>query len=240
MRFRLALLACGMAGVMLLLALPIASPLFVHRATGARDVLSPQESLESQSAAIVASLRAVEADTESLSPFDPAIDLEGVLAPGALGLPGEQVTWVITVYNPSPVVGTNLVVTDTLRDELRIEHAEADLGDVAISGQTVVLTVPVLNPGEKVQMRVLTTIVRSPANGVLLNQVLLAAKGVGGTVARNASTQLLVPGGLPATGYPPIEDLPGRGEPSALVIGLAAAGLVAVTALFVWYRGRRA
>jgi uncharacterized repeat protein (TIGR01451 family) len=239
MRFRLALFMCGMAGIVLLFVLPVMSPLFVQRATGAWDVLSQQEALESQYAAIVASLTAADANMETLSPFDPAIDLAAELAPGTLGLPGEQVTWVITVSNPGFVAATNLVITDTLRDELRIEQAQADQGDVAISDQTVVFTVPVLNPGEKVQLRVLTTVVRSPANGVLLNQALLAANGPGGTVARNASTQLFVPDGLPATGYPPAEDLPGQGEPSALVIALAAVAMVALTALFVWRRGRR-
>jgi uncharacterized repeat protein (TIGR01451 family) len=236
MKYRLALFLSSIAGIVLLFALPAASPLFAHRATGTLDALSQQEALENQYATVVAR---IDADVWGLASFNPAIDLAGVLAPGALGLPGEQVTWVITVNNPGPTAGSNLVITDTLRDELSIERAEADRGDIAISDQTVVFTVPVLDPGESVQMRVLTTIMSSPANGILLNQVLLAASGPGGAVARNATAQLFVPDGLPATGYPPADDLPGQGEPSVLVIGLAGFSMVVLTALFVWYRGRR-
>jgi len=217
----------------------VASPLFAHRATEARIGPGQIVSLEDRYATIVTAMYLIGGEADRLSAFDPALDLAGILAPGALGLPGEQVTWVITVSNPGPVAGSNLVITDTFQDELRIERAEADRGEVAISNQTVVFTVPVLNPGDTVQMRVVTTILRSPASGVLLNQALLAANGPGGAVARNATARLFVPDGLPATGYPPADDLPGQGEPSALTIALAAFGLVALTALFVWYRGRR-
>jgi uncharacterized repeat protein (TIGR01451 family) len=239
MKSRLALFLCSMAGIVFLFAVPVASPLFAYLAPGTLDAASPQQALANRYATIVASMSLHSAELRGPSSFDPAISLAGALAPGALGLPGEQVIWVITVNNPGPAVGSDLIVTDTLRDELRIEHAEADQGEVAISEQTVVFTVPVLKPGDTVQMRVLTTIQRSPANGVLLNQALLAVKGPGGAVARNASAELFVPDGLPATGYPPAEDLPGQGEPSAVVIGLGAFGVVALTALFVWYRGRR-
>jgi hypothetical protein len=48
-----------------------------------------------------------------------------------------------------------------------------------------------------------------------------------------------VPTGLPATGYPPADDLPGQGEPSVLAVGVAALLAVVAAAGVVWHRGRR-
>ncbi len=176
--------------------------------------------------------------TSRVSGFDPSIDLVGWLPPGSLGLPGEPVTWVITVTNASASSGVDVLVTDVLRDELLIDTVVTARGNAAISGQTVMVSIPVIAPGESVEMRINTTVLRGPASGVLVNQALLAATGPGGAIAKSAVAEVFVPTGLPATGYAPI-DLPGEGEPSVAVVGLAAFGTVALTALFVWYRGRR-
>lgn len=171
--------------------------------------------------------------------FDPIANLAGVLPPGTLGLPGEQITWIVSVTNAGTVAGTSLVVTDTLRDELRIEHVRIIQGEAAVSQQTVTYTLPVLNPGQTIQIEILTTVLRSPANGALINQAFLNAQGPDGPVTTGAAAQVFVPTGLPATGYPPVEKLPGDGEPSVLAVGLVAFGVVALTAFFVWLRGRR-
>lgn len=171
--------------------------------------------------------------------FDPSITLAGVLPPGSLGLPGEPITWVITVTNTGTVSGTKVVITDSLPGELRIDRAEADLGNAAITGQQVEFAIPVLNPGQSVEMRIYTTVLRSPADGIVLNQASLAASGPGGPVARKAVAEVFVPTSLPATGYPPAEDMPGHGEPSASQIALVALGVVLIAAVVVWYRGRK-
>ncbi len=171
--------------------------------------------------------------------FDPIVSLAGVLAPGALGLPGEQVTWVVTISNAGAAAGTDLVITDVFSDVLRIDRVQTLQGQAAVSEQTVVYSLPVLNPGETAQVSVVTTVLRSPANAVLVNQAVLEASGPQGPVSKNAAAQIFVATGLPATGYPPGEDLPGDGEPSAGVFALVAFSLVGLTALFVWYRGRR-
>jgi hypothetical protein len=44
------------------------------------------------------------------------IDVTGELVPGVLGLPGEPVTWVITVKNAGQVAGQDVIVTDTVHD----------------------------------------------------------------------------------------------------------------------------
>jgi uncharacterized repeat protein (TIGR01451 family) len=173
------------------------------------------------------------------SAFDPDIALTAQLPSGSIGLPGEPITWYITVSNDGEVSGTNVVISDTLQPELRVDHAHTQRGDFAINDQMVVFTIPVLEPGQTVQMQIHTTVVRSPANGMVVNQALLAANSPTGPITRKTTAEILLPTTLPATGYPPgAEDLPGDGEPSALQIGLAAFAVVLVAALAVWYRGR--
>jgi hypothetical protein len=171
--------------------------------------------------------------------FQAELVIVGRLSGGVMGLPGESVTWVITLTNKGVLPGTDLLVTNTLRDELRVDDADADHGTVAVSGQTVIFTVPELQPGQTVTMRVRTTVLRGPANGVLVNQVILAGNGPAGPFTQSASADLFVPTGLPATGYPPADDLPGQGEPSVLAVGVGALLAVMAAAGFVWYRGRR-
>ena len=173
--------------------------------------------------------------------FDPTLSLTAVLPSGSLGLPGESINWVITVSNPGASAGTNVVVSDTLQPELRIDRAETAQGEAVISEQMVVFTIPVLNPGESVRMQIATTVLKSPPEGIMVNQALLAATGPDGAITRKATTELSLPVSLPATGYvPPAEpDFPGEGEPSALQIALAAVGVVMLGAAVVWYRGRK-
>jgi uncharacterized repeat protein (TIGR01451 family) len=132
--------------------------------------------------------------------FDPALSKIGELAPGQLGLTGEQLVWTTTVTNSSGVVGTNIIVTDTLRSELEIDQVESDRGTVSVSGQTVTVTIPVLNPSDTVQIRVTTTVLSSPDDGLFTNTVQLSADG---NIQRNATATINVPIGLPDTGYPP-------------------------------------
>jgi uncharacterized repeat protein (TIGR01451 family) len=180
------------------------------------------------------------AQPDGVSVFDPTIAVTANLPSGSLGLPGDPITWFITVSNTGVASGTNVVISDTLQTELRVDHAEIPKGETAISDQMVVFTIPVLNPGESVQMKINTTVLQSPPNGVVVNQAMLAATSSEGPITRKAAAELFLPTMLPATGYPPAdEDLPGQGEPSAFQIGLAAFGVVIAAAAAVWYRGRR-
>ncbi|MBI5961513.1 MAG: DUF11 domain-containing protein [Chloroflexi bacterium] len=171
--------------------------------------------------------------------FDPVFTITGTMSPGVLGLPGEPVTWTITITNASTTAGSGIVVTDTLPDTLRIDGVNVVQGQAAVGGQSVVYTLPALNPGETVQIEILTTVIRGPANGILINHAALTAQGPQGVVTKNAVAEVFVPTGLPATGYPPSEDLPGDGEPPVWMVGMIAALIVALAAMFVWARGRR-
>ena len=236
MKARLALFFCGVTVAALLVAVLSLFPLCTYAAADSLVIPIHQNNPDALAMIVGTDL---DAGRAARSTFDPAISLAGALAPGSLGLPGEQITWTISVTNPGPAAGTDLVITDTLRDELRVDRVIADRGQVVVSSQVVVLTIPVLNPGETALMQIQTTVLRGPANGVLVNQVVLAAPGSAGAITRSAAAEVFVPTGLPATGYPPSDDLPGEGEPSAVQVGLIAFGVVALTAVFVWRRGRR-
>lgn len=135
--------------------------------------------------------------------FDPALSKTGVLAPGGLGLPGEQVTWVLTVINIGGATGTNVVISDTLRPELRVDSATTARGTATVSGNTVTFTIPTLAPGESVEMRIVTTVLRSPLAGLFTNTATLnALDSDGQPLTRTASVTLNVATGLPNTGYP--------------------------------------
>ncbi len=174
----------------------------------------------------------------SVLSFD--IEVAGKLMPGVLGLPGEPVTWVITVKNAGQVVGQDVVVTDTVHETQRIDTTQTTHGSVSVSEQVVVFSIPVLNPGETAELVIETTVLQSPFDGKLVNQVLVAAVGPDGAVAQHMAAEVFVPNGLPATGYAQDdEDLPGEGEPSVVAFGVGAFGVVGLVATFVWYRGRR-
>lgn len=94
----------------------------------------------------------------SVGVFDPSISKIGFLVPGQLGVTGEQLEWVITVNNTSAVAGFNIVITDTLRDELRVDSVDLPVGTSNINGQTVTVTIPSLAPGQSVQFSIFTTV----------------------------------------------------------------------------------
>ncbi len=144
------------------------------------------------------------AGTPSIGIFDPALSKIGRLAENQIGLPGERLTWFITATNQGSGAGTAIQVVDTVRPELRIDSVETDRGTFTISGQIVTFTIPTLNPGESVEMRVNTTVLESPASGTLSNDATLTGTGGdGSTATRVATGQVPVATSLPNTGYAP-------------------------------------
>ncbi len=174
------------------------------------------------------------------SRFAPTFKMTAVLPAGSLGLPGEPITWVITVSNSSAVSGTDLIITDKLPPDLRVESAQAARGEAAVSEQMVIFTLSELAPGDQATFFIYTTVRRAPPNGVFENQAALVASGPNGPVSQVALAEVSVPTGLPPTGYAPAGEKLTVGRPSlALMVALAASAVV-LTALFVYYRGQRA
>jgi uncharacterized repeat protein (TIGR01451 family) len=142
----------------------------------------------------------------TLSVFDPSVSKIGELAPGAIGLPGEQLIWTITVTNNGTGTGYDLYVTDTLRSELQIDGVTTERGLSQVDGQTVTFYIPYLDPGEAVQMQIVTTVLNSPPDGIVNNTASLNGVGSdGASVAVSAAGSVPLVTGLPSTGYPPAE-----------------------------------
>jgi uncharacterized repeat protein (TIGR01451 family) len=157
--------------------------------------------------------------------FDPAISKVGVLSEGGIGLVGEQIGWVITVSNTGSATGADVEVVDTVRSELRIDSVETERGSFTIDGQTVTFTIPWIDPGETVTLRINTTVLTSPLEGQVENTATLSGtSATGEVVTRNASTVVPVTTMLPATGYPPLEDT-GTGSSNAARVWLVLVGL---------------
>jgi len=133
---------------------------------------------------------------------DPALSKVGVLQPGGRGVIGERVTWVITATNPNSVPLTGVVVSDTIRADLRVDGASSDIGTATISGQQVTFSLGTLAPGQVVEMRIETTIISGPQPPIT-NLAILTADG--GLRVTAYAEVFGFPTLLPATGYPPNE-----------------------------------
>lgn len=132
-----------------------------------------------------------------LSIFDPAISKIGFLLPGQVGILGEQIEWVITVTNTSNVVGNNIIITDTLINELQIDRVNAPNSTVSINGQTVSVTYSTLDIGQSVQFSIFTTVLEGTN---VTNTACVDADNQGSEKCRNAT----VVSQLPQTGETPV------------------------------------
>lgn len=132
--------------------------------------------------------------------FDPAISKIGFLTPGQLGAQNEQLEWMITVSNNGTANGQNIVISDTLRPELRIDNVTTSQGTVSINGQDVTVTIPTLAPNASVQISIFTTVIAGGA--VLDNVACLSADNSAEICATGQAIST-----LPATGETPLETL---------------------------------
>lgn len=175
--------------------------------------------------------------------FDPAISKVGILEPGALGLPGETLTWQVTVTNVGNGRGEALTISDTLREELQIENVTTERGSASVNGQTVTFNIPFLDPDESVQMQIVTTVLTSPLEGQFDNTVVLNGFGPDGAVVTDSGSAVVdVATGLPATGYAPVKDSYGASSPSITTIVVMILGLTSLlgSIVFVWQQlGKR-
>ena len=132
----------------------------------------------------------------SASSFEPTISKLGFLVPGATEI---QIQWAITVSNQGDGPGNNVVVTDILQAGWQVDSVNTSEGTPlshSISGSTITLTIPILNPGESVQFSIITTI---PPGGSIINTACLAADNYPG---ERCTTALPITA-LPQTGESP-------------------------------------
>lgn len=112
-------------------------------------------------------------------------------------LPGQSVTFTVTVTNPSTVAATNVVVNDPIPNELEILSASATGGSTNVSGQNVTLTIPTLSPGATVTLTIQTRVRPGVATPFSITNVASLNNG------KTASATLLSVASLPATGETP-------------------------------------
>ncbi|MBL8162683.1 MAG: DUF11 domain-containing protein [Anaerolineae bacterium] len=110
-------------------------------------------------------------------------------------LPGELVTWTITVTNPSSVPATNVVVTDNMPPE--VEILSVDPASASFSGQNVSLTIPTLNPGASVTLTIRTRVRANASVPFIITNVASLNNG------KSASATVSSVRRLPSTGETP-------------------------------------
>jgi uncharacterized repeat protein (TIGR01451 family) len=116
-------------------------------------------------------------------------------------MPGDRVTWTITVTNPNNFPLTNVSVTDNMPNEVEILSVSASSGNASFSGQTVTFTQGTMAAGETVTINVVTR-VRPNVNVpfTISNGATLTSAEVGPLFA---SADLVSAGELPGTGESP-------------------------------------
>ncbi len=125
--------------------------------------------------------------------IDPALSKIGILQPGGLGLPGEQIRWTITAFGPF----ANGVITDTFPPEVRVDSVTTTVSTASTSGQTVTVNLDGLAADQSATITVLTTIISSPLGPTIDNRAILT----GDRLSLTASASVPVVTSLPSTGY---------------------------------------
>lgn len=128
-----------------------------------------------------------------------SLQITGSLIEGRIGLPGDQALWEIVLTNQGIAPETNLLIVNSVPPELQIDDVVIPTGQVSIIGQSVVVALAELHPGESFRVKLKTIILSSPETGVLDMHVTLDGRDV------FASTELQVARvtALPSTGATP-------------------------------------
>ena len=135
-------------------------------------------------------------NTPNLQIADPAI---AKFVDKTLALPGETVTFTITLTNNGTAPATNVVVTDPINDPLLVTGASATQGTFAINANVVTFSVGSVTPGQLITLIVVTKVradVKPPSD--VINTATLNNNG------KTASVSVHITAGmLPSTGEHP-------------------------------------
>jgi hypothetical protein len=118
-----------------------------------------------------------------------------------LALPGDTVTFTITVTNKGTASATNIVVTDPISDLLILKSATTSQGTAIINGSTVTFTIGTVNPGQVITLIVVTQVkgtVKPP-------QDVINTASINGSGKSASATVRITTGALPATGEHPAD-----------------------------------
>ena len=141
--------------------------------------------VETEAPVVVTQAPPVESASESepypyVSVFDPSLSKRGYLPEGSLGLRGEQLIWEVIVTNDGNFPGTDIVILDDVRPEMRIDNvivAEDEGVTYTINGQLVEVTIPFLDAANSTTFYIETTVLRSPDSGEFTNTAIIGDSG---------------------------------------------------------------
>ncbi len=173
----------------------------------------------------------VSAQVGSLVVVDPVIVK---LVDPALALPGEIVTYTLTVTNPSNAPASGVIVSDTVPSVLEIIGATTTQGTFTVSGQVVIFDVGTVNPGQTVILTVSARLrADAPAPSDVTNTGELRHQT--GNPKVSSATLRVTRGRLPATGLPPAEPLKVSEALGWLLVGM----LSILGGVWLWLRRAR-
>ena len=153
----------------------------------------------------------------------------------SLVVPGEQVTFTLTVGNNGNLPATGVIVVDPLPNSFILESAATPQGTYVINGNTVTFYVGTIQPGQIIDLTVFATVaahVNAGAGLTLVNEAVLTyAENPSAVLTADATLDLIT--SLPQTGYTPDEPThdPARTAVVAAAISLVVLGLVGLLVL---------
>jgi len=120
----------------------------------------------------------------------------------SLLIPGDIVTFTLTVTNKGSLAAQNVTVVDPIPAPLIVQSATTSQGTYAINSNTVTFTIGTVNPGAVI---ILTVKARVPANAAVPSELVnVATLNDSANSIRTASTTVRITSGqLPSTGEHP-------------------------------------
>lgn len=121
--------------------------------------------------------------------------------------PGDEVAYTIDVINRGNGAAENVIVTDTLPDELIIIDMSASRGEVTMRGQSVSIVIGLMEPGEQVTVRISARIKADTQSSTISNSANITTTSLGDDPSNNTASVPLtlietavLPAALPQTG----------------------------------------
>lgn len=106
--------------------------------------------------------------------------------------PGATAVFTMVVTNASPAPLNNVVVNDTIPDQLQVISASSTKGSATTSGQQVTVDLGTLAPEESVTITVTVKVKDGTADGPITNKVTAQAKDGDRTITREATAVLSI------------------------------------------------
>jgi uncharacterized repeat protein (TIGR01451 family) len=143
----------------------------------------------------------------------------------ALLIPGDTVTFTLTVTNKGSVAATGVTVVDPIPAQLIVQSATTTQGNFTIANNTVTFNIGTVNPGAVITLTVkaiVSTNVKPPTELINVATLTDNAKSV-----RTASTTVRITSGqLPATG-----EHPDNQQLIVVLVVIAGAALIGLTSI---------